>query len=191
MKKILLLIALICITNINYARNKPADKYQNYLTALDAMSGLFSRLIDNIDAITHRPDRESFKTLAVNFNRKVSVLIINNNRFITSLGKHDFSDKAFNNSYRDIEKSITGLKKMLVDNRPLVDNLKIPNFNSNDIYGRLNIRLFEDDILIKEMPKSARAKKAFKRKLADNLTQSVVLLNECHSKVAAFYSKLK
>ncbi|MDB5118490.1 MAG: hypothetical protein JWQ79_3982 [Mucilaginibacter sp.] len=191
MKKILLLIALLFLTEANYARNKPADKYQNYLVALNSMSDLFSRLIDNIESIERQPDRESFKSLAVNFNRKVSVLIINNNHFISSLDKSGFSDKAFNNSYRIIEKSVADLKKMLLDNRALVDNLKIKNFNTADIYDHLNIQLFQNDQLIKEMPKSNRAKKAFKRKLADNLTQSVVLLNECHSKVAAFYSKLK
>jgi hypothetical protein len=191
MKKILLLIALLFLTEANYAHNKPADKYQNYLVALNSMSDLFSRLIDNIESIERQPDRESFKSLAVNFNRKVSVLIINNNHFISSLGKSGFSDKAFNNSYRIIEKSVADLKKMLVDNRALVDNLKIKNFNTADIYDHLNIQLFQNDELIKEMPKSNKAKKVFKRKLADNLTQSVVLLNECHSKVAAFYSKLK
>jgi hypothetical protein len=109
----------------------------------------------------------------------------------TTIIKGGFSAKAFNNPYRIIEQNVVELKKILVNNRALIDNLKIENFNSNEIYNHLNIQLFEDDILIKEMPKGGRAQKAFKRKLADNLTQSVVLLNECHSKVSALYSKLK
>jgi hypothetical protein len=191
MKKIFLLIALLFVAEANFARHKSADKYTNYLMALNSMSGLFSRLIDNVENIAHRPDRVSFKNLAVDFNKKVSVLIINNNHLIASLSKGGFSAKAFNNPYRIIEQNVVELKKILVNNRALIDNLKIENFNSNEIYNHLNIQLFEDDILIKEMPKGGRAQKAFKRKLADNLTQSVVLLNECHSKVSALYSKLK
>lgn len=189
MKKIFILIALLICAETNYAAKKQ-DGYSNYLTALNFMSTLFSRLLDNVDMITHRPNRVSFKTFAVNFNKKVNILLINENHFITILNNRKSSDLAFNNSLRIIQQNIVDIKKILAGNRGLIESLKANNVNTANIYGHLNTQLYENDELIREIHK-ARNKRAFKRKLADNLTASVVILNECHSKVAALYAKIK
>jgi len=189
MKKVLLAIALLFFTETNYADKKRPDEFTHYLTALNTMSGLFSRLLDDMDTIIRRPDRVSFKDLAVNFNRKLTVLMINENHFITIINRGGFSDKAFPNSLRIMEKNVADLKKILTDNRGLFDQLKMSNFNSSDVYDHLDTRLYENDLLLSEI--KTRHNKAFKQKVVDNLMQAVVILNECHSKVSALYSKLK
>ncbi|MDB4925432.1 hypothetical protein [Mucilaginibacter sp.] len=190
MKKILLLIALLFITETNYAQKKHRDEYQSYLYSLNLISKLFSRVLDNVEIIAHRPDRVSFKNLAVDFNKKVNVLLINQNGLINLINKGGFNDHHFNNSLRIMEKNITDLKKILINNRGLIDNLKIKDFNTAEVYDHLDMRLYENDELLREIHKN-RSSKAFKHKVVDNLTQAVVVLNECHSKVAALYSKVK
>jgi len=189
MRKVLLVIALLFFTETNYADKKRPDEFTHYLTALNAMSGLFSKLLDDMDSIIRRPDRVSFKDLAVNFNRKLKVLMINENHLITVINRGGFSDKAFLNSLRIMEKNVADLKKILVDNRGLIDQLKISNFSSGDVYDHLDTRLYENDVLLSEI--KTHHNKAFKKKVLDNLTQAVVILNECHGKVSALYSKLK
>jgi hypothetical protein len=190
MKKILLLLALLFIADTNFAHDRPRDSYQNYLYSLNLVSKLFSRLTENADLIVRKPVRLSFATFAVNFNKKVRVLIINQNNLINLITKSGFKDHHFPNSLRVMQTNVGDLKKLLLDNRPLVDNLHIPNFNNADIYDKLNFRIYENDELLMQAPKN-RGNKAFKRKVVDNLSQSVVILNECHSKVAALYSKIK
>jgi len=115
--------------------------------------------------------------------------MINQNHLITVINKGGFSDKAFPNSLRIMEKNVADLKKMLIDNRGLIDQLKMSNFNSSDIYNHLDTRLYENDALLTAI--KTRHNKAFKQKVLDNLMQAVVILNECHGKVSALYSKLK
>ncbi|MGZ3901894.1 MAG: hypothetical protein ACXVDC_16325 [Bacteroidia bacterium] len=190
MKKILLLISFLFIADTNFARDKPRDAYQNYLYSLNLVSKLFSRLTENAEIIVHKPDRLSFATFAVNFNKKVRVLIINQNNLINLINKSGFKDHHFPNSLRIMQTNVADLKKILVDNRPIVDHLSIPNFNSAEIYDKLNLHMYENDELLRQIPKN-RGSKAFKRKVVDNLTQAVVILNECYGKVAALYSKVK
>lgn len=189
MKKILLLIALLFIAETNYAQTKHRDGYESYLYSLNLISKLYSRLLENVETIAHQPDRISFKNLAVDFNKKVGVLLINENGLINIINKGGFQDHHFNNSLRIMEKNVADLKKLLTDNRTLIDNLKINDFNSAEIYAPLDTRLYENDELLRQIRQNHG--KAFKHKVADNLTTSVVILNEIHSKVAALYSKLK
>ncbi len=184
-----MVIAFLFFTETNYAEKKRPDEFVQYITALSGMSNLFSRLLDDIDTIVRRPDRVSFKELAVNFNRKLKVLMINQNHLISIINKGGFSDKAFPNSLRIMEKNVADLKKILTDNRGLIDQLKISNFNSSDIYDHLDTRLYENDVLLTKI--KTRHNKVFKQKVADNLMQAVVILNECYGKVSALYSKLK
>lgn len=190
MKKVLLLIAFLFIADANFAHDKPRDAYQNYLYSLNLVSKLFSRLTENAEIIAHKPYRQSFATFAVNFNKKVRVLIINQNNLISLINKDGFKDRRFPNSLRIMQTNVGDLKKILTDNRPIVDNLDIPHFNSADIYDKLNFRIYENDELLRQIPKN-RGSKAFKHKVVDNLTQAVVILNECYGKVAALYSKVK
>ncbi|MES2377959.1 MAG: hypothetical protein V4553_15335 [Bacteroidota bacterium] len=189
MKKILLLTAFLFIANTNFALDKPRDGYQNYLYSLNLVSKLFSRLSENADLIAHKPGRLSFANFAVNFNKKVRVLIINQNNLINLINKSGFKDHHFPNSLRVMQTNVVDLKKILLDSRPLIDNLSIPDFNSAGIYDKLNLRMYENDELLRQILKNRG--KAFKRKVVDNLSQSVVILNECHGKVAALYSKIK
>jgi hypothetical protein len=189
MRKILLVIAFLFFTGTNYADKKRPDEFTHYLTALNAMSGLFSRLLDNMEYIIHLPDRVSLRDLSVNFNRKLKVLMINQNHLITVINRGGFSDKAFPTSLRIMEKNVADLKKILTDNRGLINQLKISNFNSSDVYDNLDTRLYENDELLTEI--KTRHNKAFKQKVVDNLMQAVVILNECNGKVGALYSKLK
>jgi hypothetical protein len=87
MKKILLLLTLLLITATNFAAPKNRDGYQNYLYSLNLVSKLFSRLTESADIIAHKPDRISFKNLAVNFNKKVGILIVNQNNLINLINK--------------------------------------------------------------------------------------------------------
>ncbi len=190
MKKVLLLIAFLFIADANFARDKPRDAYQNYLYSLNLVSKLFSRLTENGDLISRRPVRVSFATFAVNFNKKVRILIINQNNLINLINKGGFKDRHFPNSLRIMQTNVADLKKILINNRQIVANLNIPNFNSADIYDKLNFGIYENDELLRQIPKN-RGSKAFKRKVVDNLTQAVVILNECYGKVAALYSKVK
>ncbi|MDB5158041.1 MAG: hypothetical protein JWR50_2748 [Mucilaginibacter sp.] len=190
MKKTLLLLIFLLIAQTNFAREKRRDEYQSYLYSLNMVSKLFSKLTDNADLITHRPDRVSFKNLAVSFNKKVGILIINQNNLINLINRGGFKDHHFPNSFRIMQTNVTDLKKILLDNRPLVDNLKITGFKAAEIYDNLNFRIYENDELLRQIPQNRRSK-AFKHKVVDNLTQAVVLLNECRGKVAALYSKIK
>lgn len=190
MKKILLLLTLLFIAETNFALPKNKDGYEKYLYSLNMMSKLFSRLTDNADLIAHKPDRTSFKNLAVNFNKKVGVLIINQNNLIVLINKGGFGDHHFPNQLRIMQTNVVDLRKILVSNRPLIDNLKIPNFNIAEIYDNIDTHMYENDELIRQIPKNRRSK-AFKHKVVDNLTQAVVILNECRGKVAALYSKVK
>lgn len=190
MKKILLALIFLFIAETNFARPTHRDEYQSYLYSLNLVSKLFSKLTDNADQIIHRPDRESFKTMAVSFNKKVGILIVNQNNLISLINRGGFKDHHFPNTYRIMQADITGLKKILLDNRPLVNNLRIPAFNAEDIYSNLNFRIYENDELLRQVAQNRRSK-AFKRKVIDNLTQAVVLLNECRGKVAALYAKTK
>jgi hypothetical protein len=190
-KRTALLITLLFFTITNQAANRPQDKFGGYLSTLGAVSGLFSKLLDNVAIIAARPDRISFKNLAVDFNRKVNAMIINENHFITLINNKNTTDAAFNNSYRILEENAGSIKKLLVTNRPLVDQLNIKDFNTANVYGRLDMRLYENDELVKQMPKKHRQKTAFKSKITDNSTQTIIILNEIHSKVSALYSKLK
>ncbi|MCC8426686.1 hypothetical protein [Mucilaginibacter sp. UR6-11] len=190
MKKILILLTLLLVTGNNFAAEKHKDAYQNYLYSLNLVSKLFSRLTESADIIAHKPERISFKNLAVNFNKKVGVLIINQNNLITLINRGGFKDHHFPNSLRIMQQNVSDLKKILIDNRPLIDNLRIANLNTAEIYDNFNFRIYENDELLRAAPKNKRSK-AFKHKVVDNLTQAVVILNECHSKVAALYSKIK
>ncbi|MFD2145913.1 hypothetical protein [Mucilaginibacter antarcticus] len=190
MKKTLLLLLLLLISVINFADAKPRDGFGNYLYALNMMSKLFSRLTENSDLITRRPERTSFQNLAIGFNKKVKVLIINQNNLIAIVSKSGFKDKRYPNALRVVQTNVGDLKKILTNNRQLVDNLQLPNFTATDVYDNLNISQYQNDEMIRLAQKNAR-NKAFKRKVVDNLTQSVVLLNECYSKVAGLYSNIK
>lgn len=181
---------LLFVATTGFAQRSHNSEYENYLHALNSMSSLFSTLINNVETIARKPDRVSFKNLAVDFNRKVNVLLINQNNLIALINKGGFNDRRFNNSLRIVEKNVAGLKKILTDNRSLVDPLNLPNFKSADVYDHLDTRLYENDELLRQIKKN-RGSKAFKHKVVDNLTQAVIILNECHSKVAALYSKLK
>ena len=190
MKKILLLLTFLLITQINFARPANRDAYARYLYSLNMMSKLFSKLYDNADMIAHRADRISIKTFAVNFNKKVGVLIINQNNLINLITHAGFSDKRFPNAYRIMQQNVVDMKNIVLNNRPFIDNLRLPNFNSDEIYDVLDFRIYENDELLRQLAQNKRHK-AFKHKLIDNLTQGVILVNECRSKVAALYSKIK
>ncbi|TSJ40616.1 hypothetical protein FO440_12765 [Mucilaginibacter corticis] len=190
MKKILLAFIFLFIVETNFALPKRRDEYQSYLYSLNMVSKLFSKLTDNADLIVHRSDRESFKTMAVSFNKKVGILIVNQNNLISLINRDGFKDHHFPNTYRIMQDDVSGLKKILLDNRPLVNNLRIPAFNAEDIYSNLNFRIYENDELLRQVAQNRR-RKAFRHKVIDNLTQAVVLLNECRGKVAALYSKIK
>jgi hypothetical protein len=88
-----------------------------------------------------------------------------------------------------MQQNVVDMKKILIDNRPLVDNLRISDLNTAEIYDNFNFKVYENDELLRQTAKNHS--KAFKHKVVDNLTQAVVILNECHSKVAALYSKVK
>ncbi|MES2809553.1 MAG: hypothetical protein V4619_13060, partial [Bacteroidota bacterium] len=109
---------------------------------------------------------------------------------INIITKGGFKDKRYPNALRVVQTNIGDLKKILTDNRQLVDNLQIPNFEPDEVYDNLNISQYQNDEMIRLGEKNKR-NKAFKRKVIDNLTQSVVLLNECYSKVAGLYNKIK
>jgi hypothetical protein len=190
MKKILLLVALLFISETNFAVSKDRDAYQSYLYSLNLVSKLFSRLTESADIIAHKPERISFKNLAVSFNKKVGVLLVNQNNLINLINKGGFNDHHFPNSFRIMQQNVVDMKKILVDNRQLIDNLHLPNLNPAEIYDNLNFRIYENDELLRQVAKNKR-NKAFKRKVVDNLTQAVVILNECRGKVAALYSKIK
>src|ERR1700744_3529874 len=124
-KRTALFITLLFFSLTNQAVNRPQDKFSGSLSTLGAVSGLFSKLLDNVGTIAARPDRVSFKNLAVDFNRKVNAMIINENHFITLINNKNTSDAAFNNSYRILENNVSSIKKLLVNNRALVDQLNI------------------------------------------------------------------
>jgi hypothetical protein len=190
MKKILLLILIVFIAEPNFASPKPKDGYQKYLYSLNLISKLFSKLTENTDAIIRTPGRSGLATLAVNFNKKARVLIINQNSLISIITNGGFKDHRFTNSVRVMQTNVTDLKKILIDNRQLIDNLRLPDFNSAEIYDNLDLATYQNDELIRQATKNSH-NKAFKRKVVDNLTQAVVILNECHYKVAALYGKIK
>jgi hypothetical protein len=190
MKKTLLLLLILLITQTNFAKPKPKDEYQKYLYSLNMMSKLFSKLTENTDAILRTPGRSGLAALAVNFNKKARVLIVNQNSLISIITNGGFKDHRFNNAVRVLQTNVTGLNKILADNRTLVDNLHLPDFNSAEIYDNINAGTYQNDELIRQAKKQGR-NKAFKRKVIDNLTQAVVILNECHYKVAALYGEVK
>jgi nitrous oxide reductase len=185
MKNIFLFVAFLLITQTTFAR----DSYQNYLYSLNLVSKLFSKITENPGLIAHSPDRAKFRDMAVIFNKKVVTLIVNKNSLINILSKKGFSDHRFPNSVRIIQQNVTDLNKILMDNRPIIDALRIPNFTTAEIYDKLNFRSYENDELLRQIKKTHS--KAFKRKIIDNLTQSIVILNECKGKVAALYAEAK
>jgi hypothetical protein len=190
MKKILLLLTFLFIADTNFATDKHRDGYQNYLYSLNLVSKLFSRLTEHSDLINSRPGKQSFANFAVTFNKKVGILIINQNNLINLINKGGFKDHHFPNSLRIMQTNVVDMNKILLDNRPLIDNLRIPNFNSAEIYANLDLRFYENDELLRQIQKN-RGSKEFKHKVVDNLMQAVVILNECRGKVAALYSKVK
>jgi hypothetical protein len=190
MKKTLVLFFLLLISVTYFADARPRDGFGNYLYALNMMSKLFSKLTEHTDQILRRPERNGFKQMAVNFNRKVKVLIVNQNSLIAIISGGGLKDKRYPNAVRVVQANIGALKKILTDNRPLVDKLQLPNFTSAEVYDNFDISQYQNDEMIRLGEKNKR-NKAFKRKVIDNLTQSVVLLNECFSKVAGLYSKIK
>ncbi|MES2427220.1 MAG: hypothetical protein V4560_09610 [Bacteroidota bacterium] len=189
MKNILLFVAFLLITETTFARDKPRDGLGKYLYSLNLVSKLFSKITENAGLITHSPNRSKFKDMAVAFNKKVVILIVNKNNLIGILSKKGFNDHRFPNSVRIIQQNVTDLKKILMDNRPIIDVLRIPNFATVEIYDKLNFRSYENDELLRQIKKTHS--KAFKRKIIDNLTQSIVILNECKGKVAALYAEAK
>ena len=189
MKNLALLVAFLLIAETTFAREKPRDGYQNYLYSLNLLSKLFSKITENGALISHSPNKTKFKDMAVAFNKKVVIMIVNKNSLISILSKKGFGDHRFPNSVRIIQQNITDLKNILMDNRPIIDALKIPNFTTAEIYDKLNFRSYENDELIRQAKKNHS--KAFKRKIIDNLTQSIVILNECKGKVAALYADAK
>ncbi|GAA4088065.1 hypothetical protein [Mucilaginibacter panaciglaebae] len=190
MKKTLLLLTFLLIAQTNFARVSNRDAYARYLYSLNMMSKLFSKLYDNADIIARRPDRIGMKTFAVNFNKKVGVLIINQNNLINLINHGGFKDHHFPNTYRIMQQNLVDMKNILLNNRPQIDNLRLPDFNSAEIYNVLDFRIYENDELLRQAAQNIRHK-AFRHKVIDNLTQGVILLNECRSKVAALYSKIK
>jgi len=190
MKKILLLFIFLLITQSNFARAANRDAFARYLYSLNMMSKLFSKLYDNADMIAHRPDRISIKTFAVDFNKKIGVLIVNQNNLINLITHGAFKDHHFPNTYRIMQQNVVDMKNILFNNRPFINNLRLPNFNSGEIYDVLDFRIYENDELLRQVAQN-KHHKAFRHKVIDNLTQGVILLNECRSKVAALYSKIK
>lgn len=186
MKKLLLLFTFLIIAQTNFA----STPYTRYLHSWNLISKLCSQLTDNADMIAHRPDRIAMKTFAVNFNKKVGILIVNQNNLIGLITHSGFKDHRFPNTYRIMQQNVVDLKNILLSNRQQIDNLKMPNFNSTEIYNALDFKAYENDELLRQAAKNKRSK-AFKHNVIDNLTQGVILLNECRSKVAAFYSKIK
>jgi len=187
MKKILLLFTFILIAQKNFAGNTP---YLRYLHSLNLVSKLCSQLTDNADMIAHRPDRINIKAFAVTFNKKASTIIVNQNNLINLINHGGFKDHHFPNTYRILQQNVVDLKKILTDNRPQIDNLKLPDFNSAEVYDALDFKAYENDELLRQVAQNRR-NRAFKHNVVDNLTQGVILLNECRSKVAALYSKIK
>ncbi|MFD2871137.1 hypothetical protein ACFS5N_01580 [Mucilaginibacter ximonensis] len=186
MKKILLLLTFVLITQTNFA----STPYSRYLHSWNLVSKLCSELTDNADAIAHRPDRIAIKAFAVNFNRKVGILIVNQNNLINLITHGGFKDHHFPNTYRIMQQNLADIKKILLDNRPFFDNLKINSINTVEVYSPLDFKAYENDELLRQATQNRR-NKAFKHNVIDNLTQGVILLNECRSKVAALYSKIK
>jgi hypothetical protein len=190
MKKKLILFFLLLIAVTSFANAKPRDGFENYLYALNMASKLFSRLTENADVILRRPERNSFKEMAVSFNKKAKVLVINQNNLIAIITTGGFKDKRYPNALRIVQTNIGDLKKILTNHRLLIENLRIQNFAISEVYDNLNFTQYQNDEMIRQAQKYLR-NKASKRKVVDNLTQSVVLLNECYVKVAALYSKIK
>jgi hypothetical protein len=190
MKKILLLLTFILIAQTNFARVTASTPYSRYLHSWNLISKLCSELTDNAEMIARRPDRVAVKGFAVNFNKKVGVLIVNQNNLINLITHQGFKDHHFPNTYRIMQQNLTDLEKILLNNRPFIDNLKLPNFNSAEVYNAIDFKAYENDELLRQAEHNKR-NKAFKRQVIDNLTQGVILLNECRSKVAALYSKIK
>jgi hypothetical protein len=186
MKKILLLLTFLLITQTNFA----GTPYSRYLRSWNLISRLCSELTENANIITHSPNHIAITNFAVNFNKKVGVLIINQNNLINLITHRGFKDNHFLNTYRIMQQNLADLKKILMDNRPLIDNLKLPNFNSAEIYNAIDFKAYENDELIRATAHN-KGNKAFKHNVINNLTQGVILLNECRSKVAALYSKIK
>jgi hypothetical protein len=189
MKNILLFVAFLLITETTFARDKPRDGLGKYLYSLNLVSKLFSKITENGALISHSSNKAKFKEMAVAFNKKVVILIVNKNNLIGILSKKGFNDHRFPNSVRIIQQNVTDLKKILIDNRPIIDNLKIPNFSTTEVYDNLNFHSYENDELLRQVKKDHS--KAFKRKIIDNLTQAIVILNECKGKVAALYNEAK
>lgn len=190
MKKTLLLLTFLLIAPTIFARVPNRDAYARYLYSLNMMSKLFSKLYDNADMIARKPDRISMKTFAVNFNKKVGVLIINQNNLINLITHSGFKDHHLPNTYRIVQQNIADMKNIMLSNRPQIDNLRLPGFSSAEIYDVLDFRAYQNDELLRQVAQNKR-RKAFRHKVIDNLTQGVILLNECRSKVAALYSKIK
>lgn len=186
MKKVLLLLTFLFIAQTNFA----STPYTRYLHSWNLISKLCSALTDNADMIAHRPDRMAMKAFAVTFNKKVGILIVNQNNLINLITHGGFTDHHFPNTYRIMQQNIAELKGILINNRAQIDNLKLPNFNSAEIYNAIDFKAYENDELLRQAAKNKRSK-SFKHNVIDNLTQGVILLNECRSKVAAFYSKIK
>jgi hypothetical protein len=189
MKNLILSVVFLLITEATFAREKHRDDYANYLYSLNLISKLFSRITENAALISHSPNRANFKDLAVTFNKKVVTLIVNKNNLISILSKKGFKDHRFPNSLRIIQQNVADLKKILMNDRPIIDQLKIPNFNTSEVYDHLNFRSYENDEMLRQVKNDHS--KAFKRKIIDNLTQAVVILNECKGKVAALYAEAK
>jgi|GEM_PF-1743801 len=190
MKKILLLFIFLFVAKTNFARTLASTPYSRYLHSWNLISKLCSALTDNAGLIAHRPNRIAMKTFAVNFNKKVGILIINQNNLINLITHSGFKDHHFPNTYRIMQQNVVDLKNILLSNRAQIDNLKLPDFNSAEIYNALDFKAYENDELLREAAKNKR-NRTFKHRVIDNLTQGVILLNECRSKVAAFYSKIK
>lgn len=186
MKKILLLLIFLLIAQINFA----STPYSRYLRSWNLISKLCSELTENTNIITHSTSRTRIANFAVNFNKKVGVLIVNQNNLISLITHRGFKDHHFPNTYRIMQQNLSDLKKILMDNRPLIDNLKLTDFNNADIYNSIDFKAYENDELIRAAAHN-KNNKAFKHNVINNLTQGVILLNECRSKVAALYSKIK
>ena len=190
MKKTVLLLTFILLAQTNFARITASTPYSRYLRSWNLISRLCSELTENTNIINNSPNHVAIASFAVSFNKKVGVLIINQNNLINLITHKGFKDNHFPNTYRIMQQNIADFKKILMDNRQLIENLKMPNFDSAEIYNSVDFKAYENDELIREAAHNKR-NKAFKHRVIDNMTQGVILLNECRSKVAALYSKIK